>query len=161
MKFFFFYKFLSQNVFPNVGMSQYVYYFMIHCHATCCAKTKSRSGHGIIVYLIGDMQFICWARSTIVWNSGKALCDCVAWKSWHLFCKRILVWPTSWTASCTTLKLCVCVCVCVYPGTCRHIARRMMNGWLWNFACMSGTILPTMCQIGDPVTQLSFKSYNA
>ena len=23
----------------------------------------------------------------------------------------------------------------------------MMNGWLWNFACMSGTMMPTMCRI--------------
>ena len=39
------------------------------------------------------------------------------------------------------------------------IARRMMNCWFWNFACMSGTILPTVCQIfgGDPVTQLNIK----
>ena len=40
------------------------------------------------------------------------------------------------------------------------IARRMMNCWLWNFACMSGTILPTVCQIfgGDPMTQLNLKN---
>ena len=60
---------------------------------------------------------------------------------WCKYKYVILVWPTSWTASCNTLI------VCVYPGTCRHIARRMTNGWLWNFACMSGTILPTLCQI--------------
>ena len=48
---------------------------------------------------------------------------------------------------CVCVCACACACVCVCPGTCRHIARRMMNGWLWNFACMSGTILPTMCQI--------------
>ena len=87
----------------------------------------------------------------------------------------IVVWPTCWTASCSTLIVCVWACgqyhqycsahdewvimelcmyvryhtannvsnfggdpvtqlnlinviVCVYPGTCRHIARRMMNG---------------------------------
>ena len=26
------------------------------------------------------------------------------------------------------INVSVCVCVCVYPGTCPHIARRMMNG---------------------------------
>ena len=41
----------------------------------------------------------------------------------------ILVWPTSWTPAVGGLIVCVC------PKTCRHIARRMMNGWLWNFAC--------------------------
>ena len=29
----------------------------------------------------------------------------------------------------------------------RHIARCMMNGWLWDFACMLGTMMPTMRQI--------------
>ena len=57
----------------------------------------------------------------------------------------ILVWPTSWTPAIGGLIVCVCESVC--PKTCRHIARRIMNGWLWNFACMSGTMMPTMCQI--------------
>ena len=55
----------------------------------------------------------------------------------------------------------LCVSVYVCPRTGCHIDRRMMNGWLWNFYkyityntankvstfSMSGTILPTMCQI--------------
>ena len=49
----------------------------------------------------------------------------------------ILVWPTSWTTPAVG-SLFVCECVYVWvsesvcPRTCRHIARRMMNGWLWN-----------------------------
>ena len=35
----------------------------------------------------------------------------------------------------------------VPPKTCRHIARHVINGWLWNFARMSGSMMPTMCQI--------------
>ena len=37
------------------------------------------------------------------------------------------------------------------------IARRIMNCWLWNFACMSGTIMPILCNIcgGDLVIQLN------
>ena len=56
--------------------------------------------------------------------------------------------------------LCVSECY-VCPLTGCYIDRRMMNGWLWNFYkyvtyntannmstfSMSGTILPTMCQI--------------
>ena len=54
---------------------------------------------------------------------------------------------------------CECVHEAVCPKTCRHIARRMMNGWLWNFAGMSGTMMPTLCQNvgGDPVTQFNLK----
>ena len=36
----------------------------------------------------------------------------------------------------------------------------MMNGWLWNFAYISGTMMPTMNVSnfgGDPVTQLNLK----
>ena len=63
--------------------------------------------------------------------------------SWYLthvcmYMYIILVWPTSWTPA---------VCEWVCPKTCRHIARHMMNGWLWNVACMSGTMMPTMRQI--------------
>ena len=64
----------------------------------------------------------------------------------------LLVWPTSWTPAIGGLIVCEWVC----PKTCRHIARRMMNGWLWNFACMLGTTMPTMCQI-LVVTQLNLK----
>ena len=50
------------------------------------------------------------------------------------------------------------ICVWVSPKTCRHITRRMMNVWLWNFAGMPGTMVPTMCQI-LVVTQLNFKTF--
>ena len=45
----------------------------------------------------------------------------------------MLVWPTSWTPAIGGLIVCVCACACVReavcpPKTCRHIARRMMNG---------------------------------
>ena len=36
----------------------------------------------------------------------------------------VLVWPTSWTPAIGGLIVCEYVC----PNTCRHIARRMMNG---------------------------------
>ena len=42
-----------------------------------------------------------------------------------------------------SLAVYLCVSVSVCPRTCRHIALRVMNGCL----CMSGTILPTMCQM--------------
>ena len=56
---------------------------------------------------------------------------------------------------------CVWVCESVCPRTCRHIARRMMNGWLWNFACMSDGYhdANNVSNVGgDPVTQLNFKN---
>ena len=46
----------------------------------------------------------------------------------------ILVWPTSWTPAAGGLFVgeWVCVCVSVCPRSWPHIARHMMNGWLWN-----------------------------
>ena len=46
---------------------------------------------------------------------------------------------------------------CVCPKTCRHIARRMMNGWLIMKLCMyvgyhDANNVSNFC--GDPVTQL-------
>ena len=40
----------------------------------------------------------------------------------------ILVWPTCWTPAVGGLFVCECVSESVCPKTCRHIARRMMNG---------------------------------
>ena len=66
-----------------------------------------------------------------------------------------LAWPATWTFPLTAhaprkrsiVWVCECVSESVCPWTCCHIARRTMNGWLWNFACMSSTMMPTMCQI--------------
>ena len=55
---------------------------------------------------------------------------------------------------------CVWVSESVCPRTCRHIARRMMNGWLWNYVCMyvgyHDANNVSNCG-GDPVNQLKLK----
>ena len=73
----------------------------------------------------------------------------------------ILVWTTSWTPA---LGAYLCVYVCVFLWVRGHgpiLLGTWMNGWVWNFYkyvryntannmstfSMSGTILPTMCQI--------------
>ena len=55
------------------------------------------------------------------------------------------------------------LCVCVCPGTCRHIAH---DEWLIMKLCMYMYVRYNTANNvsnvgGDPMTQLSFKSYNA
>ena len=48
----------------------------------------------------------------------------IMWLNSRIIALIILVWPTSWTPAVGGLIVCESVC----PKTCRHIARRMMNG---------------------------------
>ena len=59
---------------------------------------------------------------------------------WCQQCVTFLWWPSD-PIKFKKRFIVVCVSVRRYVTT---IARRMMNGWLWNFACMSGTMMPTM-----------------
>ena len=58
----------------------------------------------------------------------SCLCNISDW--FHGLCNIILVWLTCQTPAVGGLIVCVSECVCesVGPKTCRHIARRMMNG---------------------------------
>ena len=77
---------------------------------------------------------------------------------WCKYKYVILVWPTSWTASCTTLIVRVCVSGDMSPYCSAH------DEWLSMKLCMYvryHTANNVSNFGGDPVTQLSFKSYNA
>ena len=80
-----------------------------------------------------------------LWNIPVSALE---WVVWSIPITCILVWPTSWIPAVGGLIVCVCVCVwvCVSEDMSPYCSAH--DEWLiMILACMSGTMMPTLCQI--------------
>ena len=129
-----------------------------HCMDTISAPESRHNHVNGIVWQIGSLGLRCLilgvsdlSRTSVcylicvlsLWFRVMEGLDPMIVVMARIMVRSILVWLTCQSPAVGVLIVCVSVC----PMTCRHLARLMVNGWLWNFACMSGTMMPTMCQL--------------